>query len=164
MADNAPANPPPVPDDPMLAQLTFEQFAQLVNEVSPEVFYQRAEAFDRASARLQDAVEQIRRELNIVRGAWTGGGADDFDALAKEVTGGVTSALQTMNSPGYGAVLRAAGDTLAAHQRRMRDLQGQKTEEDSKPPAPGAPPPEETARAHHDSAKQVLLDLRTAYW
>ncbi|GAA4531758.1 WXG100 family type VII secretion target [Amycolatopsis samaneae] len=164
MADGAPGNPPPVPDDPVLKQLTFEQLAQLVNEVSPEVFYQRAEAFERASARLQDAVEQVRRQLNIVRGAWTGGGADDFDALAKEVTGKVTGALQTMNTPGYGSVLRAAGDTLAAHQRRMRDLQGRKTEDDSKPPAPGAPSPEQNARVHGDSARQILLDLRTAYW
>ncbi|MFE0022040.1 hypothetical protein [Amycolatopsis sp. NPDC059021] len=164
MPDGAPGNPPPNPDDPVLKQLNFDQIAQLVNEVSPDVFYQRAEAFDRAAARLQDAVEQIRRQLNIVREAWTGGGAEDFDALAKEVTGRVSGVVQVMRSPGYGVVLRAAGDTLAAHQRRMRDLQGQKTEQESKPPAPGAPPPEETARVHNDSAKQVLLDLRTAYW
>ncbi|MFD9888103.1 hypothetical protein ACFWY9_02085 [Amycolatopsis sp. NPDC059027] len=164
MPDGAPGNPPPNPDDPVLKQLNFDQIAQLVNEVSPDVFYQRAEAFDRAAARLQDAVEQIRRQLNIVREAWTGGGADDFDALAKEVTGRVSGVVQVMRSPGYGVVLRAAGDTLAAHQRRMRDLQGQKTEQESKPPAPGAPPPEETARVHNDSARQVLLDLRTAYW
>ncbi|GAA1981830.1 WXG100 family type VII secretion target [Amycolatopsis minnesotensis] len=164
MADGAPGNPPPVPDDPVLKGLNFDQLAQLVNEVSPEVFYQRAEAFDRAAARLREAVEQVRRELNVVRDAWTGGGADEFDALAKEVTGRVTGAVQTMGSPGYGTVLRAAGDVLAAHQRRMRDLQGRKTEDDSKPPAPGAPPPEETARMHDDAARQVLLDLRTAYW
>ncbi|MDT8912075.1 WXG100 family type VII secretion target [Amycolatopsis sp. PS_44_ISF1] len=164
MTDPAAGNPAPLPDDPMVRLLNFDQLAQLVNEVSPDVFHQRADAFERAAARLRDAVGQLRRQLNIVRDAWTGDGADDFDALAREVTGRVTGTVQTMSIPGYGAVLRAAGDALAAHQRRMRDLQGRKTEDEGKPSAPGAPAPEQTAVVHHDSAQQILLDLRTAYW
>ena len=69
MADGSPGNPPPAPDDPHLESLTFEQLAQRVNEVSPDAFYRRADAFDKAGARLQDAVDRVRHEMNILRTA-----------------------------------------------------------------------------------------------
>lgn len=164
MADNGPANPQPNPNEPWLEALTFEQIAQLVNEVGPEVFYQRASAFDQAGARLQDVLDQVRHEMNLVREAWTGTASDDFAALVRDVTAKVSGVLQFLQSPGYGATLRDAGDRLADHQRRLRDLAGQKAQQESTPPAPGAPSPEQVAQANDDSAKQILRDLRTAYW
>lgn len=164
MADNGPPNPPPNPNEPWLEALTFEQIAQLVNEVSPEVFYQRASAFDQAGGRLQDVLDQIRHEMNLVRESWTGTASDDFDSLVRDVTAKVGGVLAFLQSPGYGATLRSAGDQLADHQRRFRDLQGQKTAQESAPPVTGGPSPEEVAKTNGDSAKQILRDLRTAYW
>ena len=164
MADNGPPNPPPNPNEPWLEALTFEQIAQLVNEVSPDVFYTRASAFDQAGGRLQDVLDQIRHEMNLVREAWTGTASDDFDSLVRDVTAKVGGVLQFLQSPGYGATLRNAGDQLADHQRRFRDLQGQKTAQESAPPVTGGPSPEEVAKTNGDSAKQILRDLRTAYW
>lgn len=164
MADNGPPNPPPNPNEPWLEALTFEQIAQLVNEVSPEVFYRRASAFDQAGGRLQDVLDQIRREMNLVRESWTGTASDDFDSLVRDVTAKVGGVLQFLQNPGYGATLRNAGDQLADAQRRFRDLQGQKAAQESAPPVTGGPTPEEVAKTNGDSAKQILRDLRTAYW
>ncbi|ALG10357.1 hypothetical protein [Kibdelosporangium phytohabitans] len=154
---------PPVLDDPMLEALTFDQLAQLVNEVSPEAFYLRAAAFDQAAARLQDVLDQIRHQLNIVQDSWTGKVSDEFDSLARGVSGQTTVVLQFLQNPGYGSILREAGDLLAAHQRRLRDLQGQKAQQESAPPVAGGPPPEEVAEVNGQSAKQILRDLRAAY-
>lgn len=164
MPDDGPPNPPPNPTDPWLEGLTFEQIAQLVNEVNPDVFYQRASAFDQGAGGLQHVLDRVRHELNVLRESWNGKGSDDFDALAREVTGKADSLLQFLQNPGYGTVLRNAGDQLAAHQRRFQDLQGQKSAQEAAPPATGGPTPEETQKANNDSAKQILRDLRTAYW
>ncbi|ONI87845.1 hypothetical protein ALI144C_07840 [Actinosynnema sp. ALI-1.44] len=155
--------PPPVLDDPMLEALTFDQLTQLVAEVGPDAFYVRAAAFDQAAGRLQDVLDQIRRQLNIVRESWTGKVSDEFDALAREISGRMDVVLQFLQNPGYGSVLRKAGDLLAVHQRRLRDLQGQKAQQESTPPAAGGPPPELVAQVNNQAAKQILRDLRTAY-
>jgi uncharacterized protein YukE len=164
MPDGSPPNPQPNPSDPWLEGLTFEQISQLVNEINPDVFYQRASAFDQSGARFQDVLDLVRHEMNFVREAWTGKASEDFDAVVRELTGKIGNVLQFLQSPGYGAILRDAGDRLADHQQRFRDLQGQKAAQEATPPAPGAPSPEETAKVNNDSAKQILRDLRTAYW
>jgi uncharacterized protein YukE len=164
MPDGSPPNPQPNPNDPWLEGLTFEQISQLVMEINPDVFYQRASAFDQSGARFQDVLDLVRHEMNFVREAWTGKASDDFDAVVRELTGKISGVLQFLQNPGYGAVLRDAGDRLADHQQRFRDLQGQKAAQEATPPAPGAPSPEDTAKVNNDSAKQILRDLRTAYW
>jgi uncharacterized protein YukE len=164
MPDGSPPNPQPNPNDPWLEGLTFEQIAQLVTEINPDVFYQRAAAFEQAGTRFQDVLDLVRHEMNFVREAWTGKASEDFDAVVRELTGKIGNVLQFLHSPGYGAILRDAGDRLADHQQRFRDLQGQKAAQEATPPAPGAPSPEETAKVNDDSAKQILRDLRTAYW
>ncbi|TDV42170.1 WXG100 family type VII secretion target [Actinophytocola oryzae] len=164
MPDGSPPNPPPNPNDPWLEGLTFEQIAQLINEVSPDVFYQRASAFDQSGGRFQDVLDRVRHEMNLVREAWTGKASDDFDAVVREVTSKISNVLQFLQNPGYGATLRDAGDRLADAQQRFRDLQGQKTQQESTPPVAGGPSPEETAKVNDDSAKQILRDLRTVYW
>ena len=163
MADSSPPNPQPNPNDPWLEGLNFDQVGQLINEVSPEVFHQRAAAFDQAGARLQEVLDLVKREMNAVHEAWRSKAAEDFDAVVRQVTGKVDQVLQHLQSPGYGSVLRDAGGRLAQHQQRFRDLQGQKTAQQSAPPAPGADPAE-TEKLDNDSAKQILHDLRTAYW
>lgn len=163
MAEGTPGNPPLVINDPMLEVLTFDQLAQLVNEVAPDAFYQRAAAFDQAAVRLQDVLDQIRHQLNLVQEVWTGRVSEDFDNLVREISGRVTVVLQFLQNPGYGSILRTAGDVLAAHQQRFRDLQGQKAQQEAVPPAAGAPPLEVTAQVNDQSAKQILRDLRTAY-
>jgi uncharacterized protein YukE len=164
MVAGSPPNPQPLPDEPWLASLTYEQLARLVEEVSPDVFYQRASAFDQAGARLQDVLDQVRHEMNTVREHWHGTAADDFDDLVRDVTGKVAGVLQFVQAPGYGAALRDAGDRLADHQRRLRDLAGQKAEAESRQATPGGPTPEMVAATSHDSVRQILLDLRVAYW
>src|SRR5262245_13803075 len=113
MADNGPPNPQPNPNEPWLDALTFEQVAQLVNEVSPEVLDQRASAFDQGGARLQDVLDQVRHEMNNVREAWSGTASDDFAALVQAVTAKVGTVLAFLQNPGYGATLRGLGDRLA---------------------------------------------------
>lgn len=164
MPNGAPPNPQPNPDDPWLEGLTFEQISQLVMEINPDVFYQRALAFDQSGWRFQDVLDLIRHEMNSVREAWTGTAAEDFDSVVRELTGKIGNVLQFLQNPGYGAILRDAGDRLAAHQQRFRDLQGQKAAQEATPPPPGAPSPEETTKVNNDSAKQILRDLRTVYW
>src|SRR5262249_43179326 len=123
MVDTTPGTPPPVTDDPVLEVLTFDQLAQLMNEVTPDAFYQRAAAFEQAAVRLQDVVDQIRHQLNRVHEVWAGRGSEEFDNLAREISGRTTIVLQFLQNPGYGSILRTAGDALAAHQQRFRDLQ-----------------------------------------
>ncbi|MFE3785972.1 WXG100 family type VII secretion target [Amycolatopsis sp. NPDC059090] len=153
----------PVADNPSLDALTFDQLAQLIIEVSPDAFYQRAGAFDRAAARLHDVLDQARRQLRQVQEAWTSKGSDDFDSIAQEVLARAQTVLTALENPGYGTVLRHAGDVLAAHQQRLRDLQGQKAQQESAPPAPGAPTPEAFAQMSDQSVKQIMNDLRIAY-
>lgn len=152
----------PAPD-PVLETMTFDQLAQLIDEVSPDAFYQRAAAFDQAAARLQDVLDRIRRQLRLVQESWSSKSAEDFDAVAREVVGQATNVLQAVQNPGYGALLRRAGDALAGHQQRLRDLRGLKTQQEAAPPAPGVPTPEATAQLNDQSARQILDDLRTAY-
>ncbi|MEV0679409.1 WXG100 family type VII secretion target [Actinosynnema sp. NPDC050436] len=142
------------------ADLTFEQAAQAVNEVSPDVFYLRAAAFDRAAEEFQDVLDRMRRRLNAVQDVWTGRGSDEFDALAREVSGRVAVVSQFLRGPGYGSVLRGAGDVLAAHQQRFRDLAARRAQRAGAPPGP---PPEAGAGLEDESARQILRDLRTAY-
>ncbi|GAA1029698.1 MULTISPECIES: WXG100 family type VII secretion target [Amycolatopsis] len=153
----------PVLDNPELDALTFDQLAQLISEVSPDAFYQRAAAFDRAAARLHDVLDQVRRQLRYVQEAWTSKGSEDFDSIANEVVARAQTVLLALENPGYGKVLRQAGDVLAAHQQRLRGLQGQKAQQESAPPAPGAPTPEAAAQMNDQSVKQIMNDLRTAY-
>ncbi|GHH56516.1 WXG100 family type VII secretion target [Lentzea cavernae] len=112
-------------DDAALATLNFDQLAQLVNEVSPDVFYARAAAFDAAVARLEAVRDGIRREARAISDSWQGRVANSFDDTAREVDGTVDRLLQSMTSPGYGTVMRHAGDALSEAQRRIRDLRAQ---------------------------------------
>lgn len=158
----APENPPPLAVEPELDALTPDQLAQLITEVAPDVFYQRAAAFEQAGTRLQDVLERIRHQLNVVQESWTGNGASEFDALARALVGKLGDVVDAMENPAYSTIMNSTGDVLAAHQRRLADLQGQKAQQDS---APGAPPPAPDAeQAHTESVKQILLDLRVAYW
>ncbi|GLY46818.1 WXG100 family type VII secretion target [Lentzea sp. NBRC 102530] len=130
--------------DAALATLNFDQLAQLINEVSPDVFYTRATAFDSAVARLEAVRDGIRREARAISDAWQGRVANSFDDAAREVDGTVDRVLQSMTEPGYGTVLRHAGDALAEAQRRIRDLRAQGVTDSQ-------------------AALRVLHDLGTAY-
>lgn len=157
------ADPPPPEGIGPLTGLSFEQLAQLVNEVGPEVFYQRAAAFDQAGARLQDVLDQVRREERSMQDYWDGQVAESFSNVVYELTVRITSLIQTVQSPGYGTLLRQAGDTLATHQQRMRDLQLAKAEQDTAPPAPEAPAPEVVGEDQRQRALQIVSDLSQAY-
>lgn len=154
---------PPPPGSPPVETLTREQVVQLVNAVSPDAFYQRAEAFDRGARRLQDVLDQVRYQQNRIQEAMTGRTSDDLDTIARDVSGRIGLLLQVLQSPGYGTMLRKAGDALAAHQRRLADLQAQKGQQDSAPPVPGGPSREQLTQSQDQAAQQVLRDLSTAY-
>ncbi|WP_370948064.1 WXG100 family type VII secretion target [Amycolatopsis sp. cg5] len=157
------AEPPPPEGIESLSGLSFEQLAQLVNEVGPEAFYQRAAAFDQAGARLQDVLDQVRREERAMQEFWDGQVAESFGNVVYELTVRITSLLQTIQSPGYGTLLRQAGDQLAMHQQRMRDLQLAKAEQDSAPPAPEATAPEVVGQDQKQRALQIVSDLSQSY-
>ncbi|MFC3452613.1 WXG100 family type VII secretion target [Amycolatopsis speibonae] len=135
---------PPV-DDPALQYLTVEQLSQLINEVSPDGFYERAAAFDNATARLEQIQDDLERETRNMWEAWNGRVAESFEDLVLRLTGLTGAVVQAMASPGYGAALRQAGDALARAQQRLRDLQTQNRQGDIA------------------AVRQVLHDLSTAY-
>ena len=138
--------PPPLPlVDPGLASLTYDQLAQLVNVVSPDVFYLRANAFDQASARLEQVQDDLARETRNMWEAWQGRIAESFDGVVGKVSGFITNLLQATTSPGDGAALRQAGDTLTQAQRRLSDLQARGQTGDAK------------------AALQIVQDLSAAY-
>ncbi|KZB87993.1 WXG100 family type VII secretion target [Amycolatopsis regifaucium] len=136
----------PVPIvDPEIEVLTFEQLVQLVNEVSPDSYYERAQAFDTATARLEQIQDDLARGTRELWDAWRGEGAEAFGDDVRNVNALGNTAIQAMASPGYGATLRRAGDALALAQQRIRDLQAQKREGDL------------------PAARQVVHDLGVAY-
>ncbi|ANN15884.1 hypothetical protein SD37_09665 [Amycolatopsis orientalis] len=121
----------PVPTvDPALETLTFEQLAQLVNEISPEVFYERARAFDAAVTRLEQVQDDLAHATRELWDAWRGAGADSFAEAVREVSAQGNTVIQALASPGCGATLRRAGEALTLAQQRIRDLQAQKREGD----------------------------------
>ncbi|UOZ06914.1 WXG100 family type VII secretion target [Amycolatopsis sp. WQ 127309] len=138
--------PAPAIDDPALAGLTFDQLAQLVEEVSPDVFHDRAPAFDTALSRMLDVQAGLQRESRRLGELWEGEIADAFDEVSGKLNGSIEQTLQSMESPGYGALLHRAGDALAAAQQRFRDLRAQPDHDQDNQPA-----------------LQVIRDLMTAY-
>ncbi|WP_410604735.1 hypothetical protein [Amycolatopsis sp. lyj-90] len=140
----APEPPPPI-IGPELQNLTFDQLASLIEELSPDSFYERAQAFDLAMARFGQVQEDFERQTRNMWSAWSGRIAESFDDLARKLTGGTAAVVQAMASPGYGAALRRAGDALARAQQRIKDLRAQNRLND------------------HEAARQVLYDLGTVY-
>ncbi|QKV73994.1 WXG100 family type VII secretion target [Amycolatopsis sp. Hca4] len=140
----APEPPPPVVD-PDLQALTFDQLAQLVEEVSPDALYERAAAFDTAMARFEHLRDDLGTQTRHLWEAWSGRIAEAFDDVVRQVSGRTGAVVQAMAEPGYGAVLRRAGDALAQARRRMQDLRAQNRQNDL------------------EAARQVLYDLGTAY-
>jgi uncharacterized protein YukE len=157
----AATDPAPPIFGPELEQLNFDQIAALVEELSPELFYQQAQLFDAAAARLQQVLDDFRRVSRETGEYWGGEVGAAYDQVADELARVITTTLQPMQSPGYGQALRQAGDALALAQQRLRDLRTQQTQQTTAPPpAPGALTPEQVG---HDSALQILRDLGTAY-
>jgi uncharacterized protein YukE len=154
--------PPPIVD-PVLANLTFDQLAQLVNEISPDVFYQEAVAFDNAAARLQEVLDAFRHETRTMQDAWSGEIAETFDGMAEVFSGYINGMLQSMQDPGYGTRMRQAGDALAAAQQRLKDLQAQKAQQAASPVAPGAPPAAAVDQGNQQLALQIVYDLSIGY-
>ncbi|MDQ7810867.1 hypothetical protein Q5425_44700 [Amycolatopsis sp. A133] len=136
--------PPPVLD-PDLQTLTFDQLAQLVEEVSPDAFYERAAAFDTAMARFEQLQDDLGAQTRHLWEAWSGRIAEAFDEVVREVSGRTGAVVHAMADPGYGAVLRRAGDALTQARQRVHDLRAQNRQGDL------------------EAARQVLYDLGTAY-
>ncbi|UMP06958.1 WXG100 family type VII secretion target [Amycolatopsis sp. EV170708-02-1] len=154
--------PPPLPD-PALEQLNLDQLAQLVNEVNPDVFYQRAQVFDAAAARLQEVRDAFRREARQLQEAWTGKIEESFENVAQETSGAITNVLHSMQDPGYGTRLRQVGDALAMGQQRLKDLQAQKAQQAAAPLVTGAPPADVVEKGNQQTALRIVHDLCTAY-
>ncbi|MEV7044730.1 hypothetical protein AB0N03_41650, partial [Amycolatopsis sp. NPDC051061] len=137
--------PPPPVVDPDLQNLTFDQLAQLVDEVRPDVFYEHGHAFDLAVARYEQIQDDLDRETRNMWEAWSGRIAESFDDLVRQVDALTAEVVQAMVSPGYGTAMRQAGDALARAQQRMQDLRAQNRQNDV------------------EAARQVVIDLETAY-
>ncbi|AGM08037.1 hypothetical protein [Amycolatopsis keratiniphila] len=136
----------PVPIlDPEIEVMTFEQLAQLVNEVDPRTFYDRAQVFDTALAQLEQVQDNLERGTRELWDAWRSEGAESFADVVRNVAVAGNAAIQAMAAPGYGATLRRAGDALTLAQQRIRELQAQKRESDLL------------------AARQVVHELGTAY-
>jgi uncharacterized protein YukE len=136
--------PPPVVD-PELQNLTFDQLAQLVEEVSPDALYESAAAFDAATARFEQVQDDLDGQSRHLWEAWSGRIAESFDDVVRRVSGRTGAVVQAMADPGYGAVLRRAGDALTQARQRVQDLRAQNRQNDV------------------EAARQVLYDLGTAY-
>ncbi|MFR9731793.1 hypothetical protein ACL03H_21395 [Saccharopolyspora sp. MS10] len=151
------ATTPPLPDD--LDQLNFDQLAQLINERQPELYYQRADEFDRAAAQLQLLIDGLRATMRKLEAGMAGLSMDKAAQAAEHLAAKNEQVLQAMQQPGYAAMLRRAGDSLTAAQQRLRDLQQQRAEQSDIPV-------EEVGAADQDrteQARQIIRDLGTAY-
>ncbi|WP_410611361.1 hypothetical protein [Amycolatopsis sp. lyj-109] len=153
--------PDPVPRgfDPALEALDRHQLEQLISEVSPEVFYLRAAAFDNAVARLTVVRDDLRHESRRLSDHWDGEVADGFQDAARSLADRLDLVLDAMSVPGYGQAMNNAGDALALAQQRLRA--------GGDPPAqPGAVPvdPAAAEQSGQRSALQILRDLCTAYY
>ncbi|WP_028847537.1 MULTISPECIES: WXG100 family type VII secretion target [Thermocrispum] len=157
--NTSPDNPQPSTGDPWVQSLSFEQVGQLIQQAQPDTFYQQAEAFERARGGLQDALDDVRAQMNVLRSEWKGLSADDFTDIVSGVTGKVDYVLAM--SSNYGTALRAAGDLLAEYRRIYDHLARQRTEMLSQANEKVAKQIEEFA---NQAARQIMDGLRTTYW
>jgi hypothetical protein len=151
-------NQPPVYTDADLANLTYEQLAALINEGRPDDFYNEAMAFDGASERLRQLMDDFTRESKQLEEYVSGEILEAVERVAVRYNGWIDSVLEPMIHPGYAAALRNAGDALANGQRRLLDLQQQNAAVD-----PNAPPVPEQGEQNRQQALQILRDVGTAY-
>ena len=134
------AQPTPA-TDPYLEQLNFEQLAQLVHGSSPEVFYRQAGAFDRAADRLREVTDRFRAQWRDIGTHSSGQAIDRAVAAGDRLAADNEKVLEATLAPGYARMLRRAGDALAEGQRRMRDLEQQRSAQAAaQPGVPGQPP------------------------
>lgn len=150
---------PPVVTDAELANLTYEQLAQLINEGNPNDFYVEASAFDEASGRLWQLRDDFVRESRLLQSYVSGEILVAVEEVTQRHVGRIDAVLEPMLHPGYAQGLRHAGDALATGQQRLRDLQSQNAQQD--PAAP--PPPPEAGEQKRLQALQILRDIGTAY-
>ncbi|MER5393456.1 hypothetical protein [Saccharopolyspora sp. NPDC002686] len=164
---------PTPPADPAIDQLNFDQLAQLVNATSPDDFYRKADQFDEASNGLSDAGDRFRSQWRNLQDNNSGAAIDSGVESSERTLRHNERVLQA--TPGYGTLLRRAGDALANAQLRMRDLQQQRSEQAaaSADQDPAATTPEDAAAAAEaqaaadeqqtEQARQIVRDLSTAY-
>lgn len=150
--------PPPVVSDVELANLTYEQLAALINEGNPNDFYLEASAFDEASGRLRQLLDDFLRESRQLQTFVNGELLTAIEEVTQRHAGRINSVLEPMLHPGYAQGLRHAGDALATGQQRLRDMQMQNAQQD-----PAVPPPPEQPEQQRQQAVRILLDISTAY-
>lgn len=139
------AEPPPPVVDPDLQNLTFDQLARLVEGASPDSVYELARAFDLATARFEQVQDDIEGQTRHLWQVWSGRVAESFEDAIRRVSGLTDAVVQAMADPGYGSLLRRAGDALVQAQQRVRDLRAQNRQNDV------------------EAVRQILYDLGTAY-
>ncbi|MBQ6643189.1 MAG: hypothetical protein IJH84_19440, partial [Saccharopolyspora sp.] len=134
------AQPTPA-TDPYLEQLDFEQLAQLVHGTSPDLFYRQAGAFDRAADRLREVTDRFRAQWRDLGTHSSGATIDRAVEAGDRLAAENEKVLEATSAPGYARMLRRAGDAVAEGQRRMRDLEQQRSAQAAAQPGmPGQPP------------------------
>jgi uncharacterized protein YukE len=152
-------DPAPPSFDPALEKLDRRQLEQLLDEVSPDVFYVRAAALDHAAAQLAAIADSLRYESRRLSDHWTGEVEDSFQDAARRLADRMDAVVDAMSVPGYGQAMKNAGDALALAQQRLRAG-------DDQPVQPGSVPLDPAAidQGAQQSALQILRDLCTAYY
>lgn len=140
---------------------TFEQIAFLINAADPEMYYQRAVAFDKAQQGFRTLAQDLRRVNRIEFANWDGVVADSARQRLHEITGNVTEVLSAVGTPAYGDLMRMAGDSLANSQRRINTLVAQRAEQIAAASEPAAVAAAE--RHTTETAQQILTELRSTY-
>ncbi|GAA3366833.1 hypothetical protein [Saccharopolyspora gregorii] len=128
----------PIPSN--LDQLNFDQLAQLINERDPELYHQRADEFDRATAGLQQLIDGLRATMRRLEVGLSGLSMDQAAQAAEHLAAKNEAVLHAMQQPGYAAMLRRAAESLASAQQRLRDLQQQRAEQSDAPPEEAGKP------------------------
>ena len=129
--------------------MTLDQAWALVERDDPQDWYLQAAAFDRAHSAFVEIEAGFAKHARAVTEVWQGSVAAGYSAWIENMT----SLLDTLShGSSYGNLLRQAGDALALGQRRLHDLQLQRTQQ---PGADGA--------SIDAQARQALSDLATVY-
>jgi hypothetical protein len=98
-----------------------------LSSVRPEALYHQAAFFDAAARTFGDIGDRFRVVLRQLEEAWASYRADAPHLVVSRYATGAIEVLDQLRAPEFGVLPRAAGDSLASAQARLRDLRAQRT-------------------------------------
>jgi hypothetical protein len=108
------------------APAVLDTVERQVLSVRPEAFYHQAASFDAVARAFGDIGDRFRAALRQLEEAWIPYRADAPPPVVSLRSTVAIEVLDELRAPEFGVLLRAAGDSLATAQARLRDLRAQR--------------------------------------